>query len=191
RANLMPSNTAGFASSSPLDRSAQSRALSAARFPSFVHEKVNYAFFAVGLLLAMGAFTPQLAGVDPRIARQLDEGSLISQGVLGTIYLVATIILLRNRIALPMLARAWPIFLLPILAIVSATWSPDPSLTLRRGFALVGTILFALSLASVFDFQSCLRLFIQVLVIAVVLSIFWALVFPASGIHQVTDAVEP
>jgi O-antigen ligase len=90
-----------------------------------------------------------------------------------------------------MLATVWPIFLLPVLAIISASWSPDPSLTLRHAFALLGTVFFGLSLASTYDFKSSLQLLIRVLVIAMVLSAFWALVFPQSGVHQASDVVEP
>ena len=148
-------------------------------------------FFIFALLILMSGFTLQLAGVDLSTPRQVGAGSLVSQTVIGAIYLVTIGILLRTPKALLAATRAWPIFLLPIFATISTIWAPDPELTTRRAIAFIGTTLFALCLASVYDFKGSIRVVIQTLVVAMAFSLFWAIVFPRTGIHQATDALEP
>jgi exopolysaccharide production protein ExoQ len=158
---------------------------------TFLSRYLTDAFFAVGMIFASGAFTLQLSGYDPTVGSDPAVGSMVSQGVLGTIYLISFGYLWQSRLSVFLMLRAWPVFLLPILAILSAAWSPDPSLTLRRAIALFGSVLFGVSLASVYNYRSCLRMFIRVLVALMILSAFWALAFPQSGVHQLTDLVEP
>ncbi len=151
-------------------------------------QTLMYLFFIPGLLLAGGAFVIQLSGTDLSVAREAGAGSVLSQIVLGLFYFVATIILLRTQKSLKLLFSVWPILVVPILAFTSAAWSDDPSLTLRRAFALTGTILFGLSFASVFSFRTCIIIVVRVLTLAMALSIIWVLMFPQYGIHQATDA---
>ena len=90
-----------------------------------------------------------------------------------------------------MLARAWPVLALPVLAWFSVVWSPDAFLTLRRGFALLGTVFLGLSLATTFDFRQALAILIRSLALAMALSLVWVVLFPKYGVHQATDFVEP
>lgn len=170
-----------------------SRQLSFATEPRTLSRFANaltQAFYMTGLLFAMGGFVLQLGGADLTVASVAGKGSLLSQSVLGTVYLGGLACLFRTGIATKILTRAWPVFLLPTLAIVSAVWSPDPMLTLRRAFALLGTVLFGLSLAASFDFRTCLSLLIRALAIAMLLSVIWVVAFPEYGLHQASDAVQ-
>jgi len=144
---------------------------------------LSYLFFIPGFLLAAGAFVLQLGVGDLTIAAKADTGSLLSQIVLGSLYFVATIILFTTRNRFKMLISGWPILVMPILALASATWSDDPELTLRRAFALVGTVFFGLSFASVFNFRQCVSIVTGILPIAMLLSIVWVLLFPETGVH--------
>ena len=147
-------------------------------------------FFVTGLLFAMGGFVLQLSGADLTMDPNVGAGSLLSEAVLGTFYLGGIVVLLRTDLGIKILAGAWPILLLPALALISVTWSTWPSLTVRRAFALFGTITFGLSLTAAFSLQPCLRLVIRALTIALVLSIVWVVVFPHYAIHQANDAIQ-
>ena len=100
-------------------------------------ERLLRLYFSLALILAIGAFTNQLAGVDPRVLRSLTEGALLAQVVNVTIILIAVFVLVRSPILGSILMRAWPIFLLPVLAVISAAWAPEPELTLRHSVALI------------------------------------------------------
>ena len=145
-------------------------------------------FFASGLLIAIGGFLLQIAGEASAAAVRADASSIQSQALLGSIYLLASILLIRSPNASAILVRGWPILVLPFLALVSAAWSPDPFLTLRRGLAFLGTVLFGLSLASRFTSKDGLSLITQTLSVSMVLSIVWVIALPAQGIHQATES---
>jgi exopolysaccharide production protein ExoQ len=147
-------------------------------------------FFVTGLLFTMGGFVLQLSLADLTVDPAAGSGSLLSQTVLGTFYLCGLIVLLRTELGIKILAGAWPILLLPALALISVTWSTWPTLTVRRACALLGTITFGLSLTAVFDTQTCVRLVIRALTIALVLSIVWVVVFPNYAVHQANDAIQ-
>lgn len=157
------------------------------RFSEFI-SAAGQIFFAVGLLFAIGGFNIQLSGGDTRETLQADAASLVSQILFTSIYFVATLILLTSRSGRHVLIRSWPIFVLPLLALVSAAWSPDASLTLRRAVAFLGSVLFGVSLGSYFSLREAVCLVTRVLAAAMVLSVIWALVFPAYGIHQAYEA---
>lgn len=147
-----------------------------------------YVFFGLGLLLAIGGFNLQLSGVDTRETLSADAASLLSQVLFTSVYFIATLVLLSTSAGRKILARAWPIFVLPVLALISAAWAPDAALTLRRAAAFLGTVLFGVSLGSYFSFRDTVCLVARVLAVAMVLSVIWVLVFPAYGIHQAYEA---
>lgn len=141
--------------------------------------------------MLIGAFTLQIAGVDPRVTRQFSEGSLVSQMIMGFIYLISIVLFSQTSQALAILVRSWPIFLFPMLALMSALWAPEPELTVRRSIALFGTSLFGLALGSTYTFRDSLKVAVRALVLALILSMLWVVVVPQIGIHQASDAVEP
>lgn len=152
------------------------------------HSTFLRAFFAVGFLIGGGGFVLQIAGIETSHAAVATASSILSQTILAGLYLMATILFLNSGRAEIILKRTWLVLVLPILAIASALWSPDPSLTLRRSIALLGTVLFGLSLASRFTFDTGLRLIIRSLSASMLLSVILALLFPTQGVHQLTDS---
>ena len=166
------------------------RVRSNAGAPASFVDRLIPLFFLTGFLFVMGGFSLQLSGADLNVGRGVGSGSLLSQAILGTYYVFALSILLRTEIGIRMLGRAWPILLLCALALISITWSTWPSLTLRRTVALLGTFVFGLSLASAFEYRSALGIVIWALVVAIVLSIVWVVVFPDFAIHHATDAFQ-
>ena len=147
-----------------------------------------YVFFFLGLLLAIGGFNLHLSGFDTREALQADAASLVSQVLFSLIYLVATAILLLSNSGRKILVKTWPIFLLPALAIISSAWSPDASLTLRRSFAYLGSVLFGVSLGSYFSVRETVCLITRALALAMILSVVWAVALPTYGVHQAFEA---
>ena len=152
---------------------------------------VKQPFYVAGLLLAMGGFVLQLGQSDLTLAPVAGAGSLLSQSILSVVYLGGLVFLFTSGRAAGVLARAWPVLALPVLAMFSAVWSPDASLTLRRGFALLGTVFLGLSLATSFDFRQALAILIRSLALAMALSVVWVVLFPKYGVHQATDFVQP
>lgn len=153
------------------------------------HSWALYVFFSVGMLFAMGGFGLQLSGSDLREALRPSDTSIASQVIVGSIFGIALIILVSMRHATAVIVHAWPIFLLPALAILSAAWAPDVSTTLRRSAAYFGTILFGFTLATRFSTAECVRLIIATLSLATFLSLVWVFIFPAYAVNQATDAI--
>ena len=150
---------------------------------------VKQPFYVAGLLPAMGGFVLQLGQSDLTLVPEAGAGSLLSQSILAVVYLGGAVFLFTSGRAVGVLARAWPVLALPVLAMVSVVWSPDAFLTLRRGFALLGTVFLGLSLATTFDFRQALAILIRSLALAMVLSVVWVVLFQKYGVHQATDVV--
>jgi O-antigen ligase len=158
--------------------------------PYFVFERT-----LIGVVLAVtcGAFGLQLAGTDTSIPIELQassnlSGSLLIQFILGSGYALASFLILRSPNAIPVIARAWPIMLMPALAILSTTWSPDPFLTFRKSVAFSGLILWGLALAVRMPPTESLGLITRLLSFMMLLSFLWVFIFPKYAVHQVTDA---
>ena len=143
-----------------------------------------YVVFATGFLFVGGGFDLHMTGVDPSQARSADAGSPISQTVLGAFYIVGTLFLLTRRKGVSFLVRAWPILLFPLLALISAFWSPDPLLTIRKGCSYLGAVLFGLSFASAFSIKDCISVTVRVLALSMLLSLVWVILVPRFGVHQ-------
>ncbi|KYG98100.1 hypothetical protein SE91_05800 [Bradyrhizobium sp. DOA1] len=155
------------------------------------HEIGRAVFFLGGFVVLTGAFTLQIAGVDPSLPRQFSDGSMLSQIITATIYLVSLMLFARSSQPFVTVVRACPVFLLPAMAFASALWAPDAELTIRRSFALLGTILFALALGSSYTLKDTIRFVLRALILVMLLSMIWATAFPEAGVHQASDALEP
>jgi exopolysaccharide production protein ExoQ len=146
-------------------------------------------FLTIGLLLEIGAFRLQLAGMDPRTATDVESASLLMQVLMGLISLAAAL-LLCTRQSIEMALRAWPLFLMPALALASMLWSPEPAFTFRKSLTFLGTVLFGFLVATRLNVRDAVRLVGRVLSIAISFSVAWIFLFPEYGIHQVTDITE-
>ncbi len=148
------------------------------------------AFYCLGVIFVGGGFVLYTAGADPRIAREMAAASPVSQLVLGFFYLGGALLLLSNHDTRRILRFAWPMLLLPALAIASTLWSPDPALTLRRAIAFLGTIIFGLSLGAAFRFRGALTVVVFAMSFVMVLSVALAVVDPLRAIHQPDDMIQ-
>ena len=149
-----------------------------------------YLFYMAGFLFVGGCFVLQTSGADLRVVQEADASSVFSQVILGFFYFVATLLLISAGNTRHTLRRAWPVLVLPALAIVSMAWSPDPMLTLRRAIAYAGTILFGLSLATAYDLRDAVGLVVRGVTLALLLSCVLVVVQPEYGVHQASDAIQ-
>jgi len=147
-------------------------------------------FYCAGFVVVGGGFVLYTTTGDVNVVLETGAGSPMSQVILGAFYLISAMLLLANRHARQLLLFAWPILLLPGLAIASAMWSPDPMLTLRRAIAFLGTILFGLSFGSAYRFHDALKLIVISLAVVMGLSIVLAFADPVRAIHQPDDAIQ-
>jgi exopolysaccharide production protein ExoQ len=154
------------------------------------YNRALYAFYIAGFVVVGGGFVLLTSGADLRIAAEPGAGSIVSQSVLAFFYCIGGLLLIGNRHAATVLTKAWPVLLLPLLAIVSVAWSPEPMLTLRRAFAFAGTTIFGLSLGAAYPTRDTIGLIIRGLTLACLFSIAIVVVDPWHGLHQSIDAVQ-
>jgi O-antigen ligase len=137
------------------------------------------ALAVAGLLVLMGVLSVVLAEQSDRAA-----GSALFQLVAGGIYLSALGAMLIRGIPLwvfQTLARCWPLILLTLLALVSASWSQAPDTSLRRAVALILSSSFAVFFMARFDLRTIVSLLVLAFAIYFALSIA-AAAFPGFGI---------
>jgi O-antigen ligase len=137
------------------------------------------ALAVAGLLVLMGVLSIALAEQSDRTA-----GSALFQLVAGGIYLSALGAMLMRGIPVwvfQTLARCWPLILLTLLALVSASWSQAPETSLRRAVALILSSSFAVFFMARFDLRAVVSLLVLAFAIYFALSIAAAAV-PGFGI---------
>lgn len=113
------------------------------------------------------------------------QGSVLTQILLFTVYLVSLMLLLINPTQ--QLTRAFRvklIWLLPALAMVSVLWSGAPSISFRRAVALLGSSIFGLYLGTRFPRRELIRLLLAVSVIVTILSLLTVVALPAYAIDD-------
>ncbi|HEU4660984.1 MAG TPA: O-antigen ligase family protein [Pseudolabrys sp.] len=158
--------------------------------PAVPLNKVLYGFYLAGFLFVGGGFVLITSGADLRLASEPGAGSFLSQTILAFFYGTGTLLLTGNR-NLPRVVRgAWPILLLPLFALISTTWSPDPLLSLRRAAAFAGTTLFGMSLGAAYNERDLIALIGRSLALACIFSCIMVVVYPVYGVHQPGDAVQ-
>ncbi|HXA76188.1 MAG TPA: O-antigen ligase family protein [Candidatus Acidoferrales bacterium] len=139
---------------------------------------IDDTFTLAVLFLATGAFQSFL--VDPADPKSATDGSTFLQLVWFVVYVCVVFRLIphyRQVIALVRANRC--LFLLVLLAVFSIVWSQDPSLTLRRGVALLATTLIGIDFAIRYSVRDQLRLLCIVLGLVVSLGIVAQLFFPS------------
>ena len=109
------------------------------------------------------------------------QGDPTTQIILGVIYLVACLLLVYRR-QLKLLLKDPYLVAVVGLCVMSAAWSVDPAVTMRRSAAFVGTTLFGVYLASRFTFSQQLKILAGTLGFAALLSIAFAVAAPRYGI---------
>jgi exopolysaccharide production protein ExoQ len=145
-------------------------------------------FVIVAILLLTEGLVPLLRNqsrenIDP------SQGDPVMQGLLGSVYVLA---LLFFGI-MPLIRSTWKdkfLLLLLALAALSAMWSVDPDVTLRRAAALIGTSIFGMYFAHRFSFSQQLKLLAITLGVGALLSIAFAVLLPKYGVMTSEHAGE-
>jgi exopolysaccharide production protein ExoQ len=133
-------------------------------------------FVVVALLLFTGAFLWLGGGGE--------EGSnRLAQAIYLGIYGITCLLVVRQLERFIYVSTREPLLLLLVgIALLSVLWSVAPEVTLRRGFALLGTTMFGAYLAMRFSLREQLRLLAWALGIAALLSLVFALALPSYGV---------
>ncbi len=134
------------------------------------------------LLIAMFLFSGGLLG--PLLAPEPTvEGSPLLRSLFYPVYILTFVLLvLRPWSTANALVRCW-LLLIPVgLALASVNWSMDPDGSLRKAVALLMTTLFAICVASRFDWPQFIELFASLFLILALLSIFTVTFMPDIGI---------
>lgn len=140
------------------------------------------------LILATGA--AQSAVVDVSNAKAVTEGNTVLQLMWAAIYVIVAARAVQQFRAIVEAVRSNKLLIaLVLLTIVSAFWSDDAGLTLRRSLALVATTLFAVDFAVRYSIRGQLRLVAIALGSVVVASIVMQLFFP--GLIPTVDHAYP
>ena len=142
------------------------------------------------LFLTNGIFQKAVAQSD--VAGQTSPVPEDRIGELLVCLILVPLLIVHSKKIFHALRHSGWIIALCSLAIASAAWSSDPRLTLRRGILLTAITMFAVYVASCFEWDEQLDLFGWLSVIAVVGSAFMAIFVPYYGIsHDIhTGAVK-
>ena len=138
-------------------------------------------FTFAALQLFTGALIP-LVMQKQKIAIDQSQGDLITQMFLYVVYLVTFILVIaRWKSIIRSVTREKLLWLLVGIAFVSVSWSVTPDVTLRRGFALIGTTLFGVYFATRYDLSEQLHLLAWTLGTGALLSLLITLILPSYG----------
>ncbi|MEM7172264.1 MAG: O-antigen ligase [Pseudomonadota bacterium] len=143
-------------------------------------------FAVFGLLLMLGALVGFFQDISATQGGtgSLTRGNLPFQVTSAFVYLVsAAFIATRVHQFFWLCSRNVALIALVGLAVLSVIWSNDPTLSLRRVVALVGTTLFAFYLVMRFRQEEVLKLLLVAFSIGAVTSYLIAFVAPRYGIH--------
>lgn len=112
-----------------------------------------------------------------------EEGSPVLRLIWPPVYLMTLILVLMRPVpVLGLMVRAWPLVILAALPMVSAFWSLDAGLSLRRGLGVLMPAVFGLWLASRYSWTDLIRLLALSLGVLAVGSLIMAVAFPAYGV---------
>jgi len=141
-------------------------------------------FIAVAFVLAIAlqrVVTPDAAGEAGADA----GGSLIAQAVWALIYVGALAGLLANAARAKLLLRRSPLVVaIVLLALISAAWSEDPLVTVRRAIGLMGTTAVAYYAVACLDLDEFVDAFATVVGIVAVASALIIAFLPEAGLMQ-------
>jgi len=96
-------------------------------------------------------------------------------------------LILSDDHSMKLAKRCWPLWLMAGIAMFSSLWSVSPSYTFRQALQLLFAIALGIALVGRLGAVNAIKLFIQALCWACLLSAIWALAWPFIGVHQSTD----
>ncbi len=145
----------------------------------------------LAFLIAGGAFSLQLSGLDPHAPVGADSASMLSNLATGSALAVLMLFgAAQWRRVLSLMGANAPLLALPALAILSVLWAPEPLVALRRAAAFALTVLAGFAVVARSPGASALRFLIRAATTAVLLSIVYLALSPGYGAHQWTDGVQ-
>jgi O-antigen ligase len=144
--------------------------------------KLERAFVVFALMFFSDAVLTLLE--DPN--RELDFDVTTTDPIRATVALAVYVILVafwlcNLRVLTDALRSSKLLLSLIALAVVSASWSPDPAVSAKRAVLLLATTLFGIYFAARFDSDGQLRIIAVTMAIALGASIIMALAFPSYG----------
>lgn len=148
---------------------------------------VEQAFTIVSLLLYSGGPLTVILS-DGANEGDLESGSSqIDSSLILVLFfvnylIIGFLLILRWKKALKFLKKDKYLVILIGLAIVSVLWSYEPSKTINRGIAILGTTLFGVYLSSRYTMKQQLQILGWMFGLAVVLSFVFAVVLPKYGV---------
>jgi exopolysaccharide production protein ExoQ len=106
----------------------------------------------------------------------------LQQNIFFLTYVVSVFLLiLRWKKAIYTLSKDWTIWVLTLMGPVSVIWSTNPTITLPRSIALIGTSLVGLYLASRYSVREQLKLLGWSFLLIIILSFLFAILIPYYG----------
>lgn len=144
---------------------------------------IEFMFAFIGLSLLFNVVAG-LVFAERRVAAYFEaEGDILLQFIFLVMYIITIAYLLKHfREVWSMIDRSWAILAIVGLVILSALWSIDPAVTMRRSGALAGTTAFGLFLACRFGLSGTLTLVSSVIAMGAALSFAAVLVAPELAI---------
>ncbi|MCW5312300.1 O-antigen ligase family protein [Nostoc sp. KVJ3] len=150
----------------------------------------EYVFTVVALLIYSGAiFTVVLSGGAGQ-SESVEYDSSVIRVILFLIYAVTFLLLVlrwKKILYLLVVSKDLWLYSLIILAVISITWSFEPSTTLKNSFTLINSSLFGLYFASRYSLKQQLYLLAWTFAIIIVLSFVFAIALPKYGIQPDGD----
>jgi O-antigen ligase len=145
----------------------------------------------LAFLIAGGAFSLPLSGLDPHAPVGADSASIRSQIAIGVAML--TLMLFgasAGRRMFALLKADALILAMPALAILSMTWAPEPAVAVRRALAFAATVLGGFAVAAYRPGAAALNFVARACACATALSVLYVAVSPGYGVHQISDGVQ-
>jgi O-antigen ligase len=145
----------------------------------FISTRLEALFSIVVIMAFSGTFWPPNSYfATPTLP--LDASDPYSAALSGVLigFLIAAGFARRDAVR-GLLRPAWPILAMLALAFVSAFWSDDPALTLRRAITLSGTTVFGIYLVARFDMGEIVAILVKISVFAAVASFIVVAVAPS------------
>ncbi len=87
-------------------------------------------------------------------------------------------------------SRCWPLFAMCAIAMLSALWSVDPSVSIRRSLQLIFACSLGVALVGRLGSVEAVRSIIRAMSFACALSVLWVVLYPTWAIHQATDSAQ-
>lgn len=150
------------------------------------HDAAEKTFFVFMLFILSGSLFPFNMDHYSAGGREAIEapGSYLFRYVVGGFYSITGLLLLYRWKQAVRAARACPwIVLLLFLACLSAAWSTEPELTIRRAIALLGTNMLGFYLVTRFSLHETLSLLAVSFGFALIFSLILVVYFPEYGIN--------